>query len=153
MCRGWATSRCPAQRKRNFPIMLILQVIVNAQTVLQYGCPEDTLQFHPYWNASTNNSTLYFLCCYFLPSLSLVYWRDKLLLMAWWVTSCYQNPRLPPRNWGKELFFLPFLWYSLLPLVLTGGWWRQALHPYIPWDRPCSTVTVIVPGITGVNLP
>lgn len=36
-------SRCPAHRQQNFPIMLILQVIVNAQAVLEHSCPQDLL--------------------------------------------------------------------------------------------------------------
>lgn len=43
VCRGWATSRCPAHRMQYFPIMLILQIMVNAQSVLQHSCPQDTL--------------------------------------------------------------------------------------------------------------
>lgn len=49
----------------------------------------------------------------FYPGLRLVC-RSGWLLLAWQITSCYQNPRSPPRNGAKELFFLSLLWYSLL---------------------------------------
>lgn len=35
------------------------------------------------------------------------------------------------------------------PWSCQGGWWRRALQPSIPLDRPCTTVTGIVPGVAA----
>lgn len=120
VCRGWTTSKCPAQGMLNSPIMLILQMIINIQTVYRVSSGHLCCSFIP--TGLLAQIIQLFISIGFIsyPGLSLVvevtnfYWLDRSHPITR-TQGCLQG--MEARNFS----FFFFSGTCSCPQVLTGS--------------------------------